>query len=128
MGELSPSVSQSRVPHPNPEGQFPVQNWISTIHSMQHVAMLCQNGTKNCHQKETALVMATKSPKHQPPFCLRRSSVPDLWLLKCQRYLHHCAGGEEGFRRANSLLRCNSGLTLYVGLGSSKSLCASHHL
>lgn len=60
-----------------------------------------------------AMVMATKSPKTQPSLCLRRSPVPDVWLLKCQRYLHHCADGEEGLRRANSLLCCNSDLTLW---------------
>lgn len=36
------------------------------------------------------------------------------WLLKCQQYLHHCAGHEEGLRRANSLLCCNSDLTIQV--------------
>lgn len=77
-------------------------------------------------KRKPAPVMATKSPKHQPTLRLRRSPVPDLWLLKCQRYLRYCTGGEEGLRRANPL-HCNSDLTLRVALGSSTSLCASHH-
>lgn len=78
---------------------------------------------KNC-QKETGSGDGNQIPPKSTS-CLRRSPVPDLWLLKCQRYLHHCAGDEEGLRRANSILCCNFDLTVRVALGSSTSLCFS---
>lgn len=81
---------------------------------------------KNC-QKATGCGDGNQIP-HKSTNCLRRNPAPDLWLLKCQRYLHQCAGGEEGLGSANSILCCNFDLTLQVALGSSMPPCFLPHV
>lgn len=105
----------SSLPWAIPRGQLDFQYPFNAI---------CGHALPRRNQKtaktKLALVMATKPPESIN--CLRRSPVPDLWLLKCQRYPHHSVCGEEGLRRANSILCCNFDFPLQVALSSSTSL------